>query len=173
MRSPPGNVKWPDSLPGDSVVQALEDSTQDAFRSFPPNLRPTKHPFRAPTAPAPSITIQMASDAPSLHSCLSPSAIAQVLEGYSATSVLLCSEVQRDPTFDLNEMHLWLGWADRRLMSSRGKTLFNSYAQLLQSTSVPMPMFFSLREISSITAHIDFRLMHMHNAPGISTMPLG
>ncbi|OCH84973.1 hypothetical protein OBBRIDRAFT_807867 [Obba rivulosa] len=145
-------------------VRALQDSTQDVFLSFPPDLHSTKHPFEAPTAPVPPVAVQMASSTSSLHSHLSPSAITQVLEGYSTTSVLLRFKVHQEPTFDPDEMHLWLGWASRT-RTLVGKTLFDSYAQLLRSTNVPIPMSFSFRQISSVTIHIDFGLTRMHNAP--------
>ncbi|EMD30705.1 hypothetical protein CERSUDRAFT_101070 [Gelatoporia subvermispora B] len=41
------------------------------------------------------------------------------------------------------------------------------YAQLLRSTSIPVPLSFSLREVSSITAHLDFGLTRIHDAPGM------
>ncbi|EMD34470.1 hypothetical protein CERSUDRAFT_97726 [Gelatoporia subvermispora B] len=106
----------------------------------------------------------MASTAPFLCSCLSPSAIMQVLEEYNAAGMLLCSEVQREPVFDLDKIHLWLGWAGqtRTLV-----TLFDSYVQLLRSTGVLVPLSFLLREVSSITTHLDFRLTRIHDAPGM------
>ncbi|OCH85332.1 hypothetical protein OBBRIDRAFT_839030 [Obba rivulosa] len=134
----------------------------EVFWSLPPISPPLEHPSRAPIPPAAPVPTQMASVPPSLRSHLSPTAIAQLLEGYSATGVLLCSEVQCEPLFDPDEIHMWLGWAGwtRTLV-----TLFDSYAQLLQSTSIPVPMSFSLQELSSITAHLDFGLTRLHDAP--------
>ncbi|EMD33071.1 hypothetical protein CERSUDRAFT_98680 [Gelatoporia subvermispora B] len=86
----------------------------------------------------------MASAAPSLRSRLSPSAIAQVLEGYNAAGMLLHSEVQCEPVFDLDKIHLWLGWAGR---TRTLVTLFDSYVH--------------------ITAHLDFGLTRIHDAPGM------
>ncbi|EMD30774.1 hypothetical protein CERSUDRAFT_78626 [Gelatoporia subvermispora B] len=83
---------------------------------------------------------------------------------YGSVSVLLRSEVQREPVFDPDKIHLWLGWAGR---TRTLVALFDSYAQLLRSTGVPVPMSFSLRELSSITAHLDFGLTRIHDAPGM------
>lgn len=124
----------------------------------------------------------MVSIAPSLHLHPSLSAIAQVLGGYNTAGVLLHSEVQHKAVFDPNEVHVWLGWVSRtqtlvvschvphrtpysQLMLLWGQALFDSYAQLLRSTGIPVLMFFSLREVSSIIAHLDFRLTCIYNTP--------
>ncbi|EMD30667.1 hypothetical protein CERSUDRAFT_101116 [Gelatoporia subvermispora B] len=157
-------VEQLDVLPADSVMRALQGAIQDVFRTLPRAPLPLQPPPGAPSVAAPSVVIPMASVAPSLRSRLSPTAIAQVLEGYNAAGVLLRSEVQREPVFDPDEIHLWLGWAGR---TRTLVALFDSYAQLLRSTGVPVPMSFSLRELSSITAHLDFGLTRIHDAPGM------
>ncbi|EMD31860.1 hypothetical protein CERSUDRAFT_100092 [Gelatoporia subvermispora B] len=153
-----------DVLPANSVIRALQGAVEDIFQALPRGPLPLQPPPRAPAVTAPTATLSMASVAPSLRSHLSPSAIAQALEGYNTAGVLLRSKVQCEPVFNPDEIHLWLGWAGwtRTLV-----VLLNSYAQLLQSTSISVPLSFSLREVSSITAHLDFGLTCIHDTPGI------
>ncbi|EMD39737.1 hypothetical protein CERSUDRAFT_92229 [Gelatoporia subvermispora B] len=108
----------------------------------------------------------MASAAPSLRSRLSLSVIAQVLEEYNAASVLLRSEVQREPVFDLDEIHLWLGWAGRTRTLVLSRHLPRQ-VPLLRSTGVPVPLSFLLQEVSSITAHLYFSLTRIHDTSGM------